>query len=150
MIFILLKTVARRLFELFFTSAAFSAALTVLNTEEILDGNIRFLPIVYIFAALFMIVNFIMMRNCYCDLRDNRLFWILNFSAYLIFLILSFSVFLCSSKTYTWLFAITKFLRYTDTNITVVQSAAVFHLVGIAAVFLAPIGLGWVLECDDE
>ena len=150
MIFILLKAVLRRLFELFFTSAAFSAVLTVLSTEKILDGNIRFLPIVYIFAALFMIANFIMLRNCYCDFRDNRLFRFVNFLAYLVFLAVSFSIFLYSSKAYTWLFAITKFLRYTDTSITVAASAAVFHSVGIAEVFLAPTGLGWVLECDDE
>lgn len=148
---VLLKVIVLRFFQLFFTAAAVSAVLTALNLEKVLEWKIPFLSGLYVGLALFFAVDFILMRNCYCDLRDNCLFYIINISAYFVFAAVCTSVyFLCSSEVYTWLFAITKFLRYTVQSFTTLKSAAIFHLIGIAAILPVPIGMSWILRCDDD
>ena len=105
----------------------------------------------YIAAALFVAVNIWMMRACYYILRNTKQYFIVNYGAYFAFgLITVLAYKLFSSEAYTWLFAVTKFARYTNLYLSTVYSAAIFHVVMGIAIPLAPIGMSWVHRRAEE
>lgn len=70
-----------------------------------------------------------------------------NITAYIIFAAAGFLTYaLGSGNVYTWLFAVTKFARYMNIGITAVCSALIFHIMGLAVVFVATIGMDWVFS----
>ena len=148
---IALKIIVRRFLELFCVNAAISAILTVLNVFKVLARQNTLLFGIAVGIVIFAVINFIMLRHCYFDLRNNFLYFTTNIAAYALFALLNALVYLLfSSQVYTWLFAVTKFFKYTSLALSAPLSAAVFHLIGFAVVFLAPIGMGWIFADDDE
>lgn len=145
------RIIVRRFLELFFVNTAISAILTLLNIGKVLAGQNSVILGMFVGIAAFVTVNFRMLRHCYFDLRDSFLYYITNIAAYLLFAMLSALVYLVfSSEIYTWLFAMTKFLKYTNIALSVPYSAAVFHLIGFLVIFIAPIGMGWIFLYDDD
>ena len=145
------RIIIRRFLELFFVNAVISTVLTILNLGKVLAGQNSLLFGMFVGIAVFITVNFRMLRHCYFDLKNNFLYYTTNIAAYLLFALLSAFVYLVfSSEIYTWLFALTKFLKYTNIALSVPYSAAVFHLIGFLLIFLAPIGMGWIFLYDDE
>lgn len=145
------RIIVRRFLELFFVNAAISAILTILNLGKVLAGH-NSLPFgMFVGIAVFVTVNFRMLRRCYFDLRDSFLYYTANIAAYLLFALFSACVYrVFSSEIYTWFFALTKFLKYTNIALSVPYSAAVFHLIGFLIIFIAPIGMDWIFIYDDD
>lgn len=144
------RVIIRRFWELFLVNTAISVFLTLLNLGEFLTGQNSLFFGMLIGITVFVTVNFRMLRCCYFDLRNNFLYYTTNIAAYLLFALLSAFVYLLfPSEIYTWLFAVTKFLKYTNTPLAVPYSAAVFHLIGFSVIFLAPIGMRWIFVYDD-
>ncbi len=148
------RIIIRRFLELFVTNFIVSVALTVLNIEKILSlrGALTFGAVFGI--ALFLVANVKMQRDCYFDLRDKKLYYFTNISAYIAFALFGFAVYFIGGGTiYTWLFSVTKFAKFFSRGISVPVSAAMFHCIGLAAVLVSPLGMdktfaedGWVAD----
>ena len=142
---IIIRVTVRRFVELFVITVVLSVILTFLNVGHILADK-RLLSVGMLCAiALFAFVNFKMLRKCYFDLADNSMYFKSNILAYLLFAGVGYLIyFTCPGAVYTWLFAVEKFARYASGELAVPYSAALFHCVGLAIIFAAPIGMKWV------
>lgn len=100
---------------------------------------------------IFMVWNVLVLRGCYSAMRGKKSYFIVNIWAYVIFAIINLSIFVfCSRTFYVWLFSITGFMRYSNLNISAPVSIALFHIILIASIFLAPIGMKWVKKREEE
>ncbi len=148
---IVFRVIIRRFLELLFTNTVISIVLTVLNLKKILPGQSSLLFGMLAGIAMFAFINFRMLRRCYFDLTNSFLYYVSNMAAYLLFALGGvFVYFLFSSEIYTWLFAITKFLKCINSDIAIPYSAAIFHLIGFSVIFLAPIGMKWIFVYNDD
>ncbi len=147
----MIKIIIRRFLELLISCALFSAIAVVLNITGIFTTRASVFTIALIGALLWIALNVFMLRFCFFDLRDRKAYFIANFAAYAIFGICTVIVYLCfSSSVYGWIFAITKFLKYTKLGVSTVLSTAVFHLLGGLMILLAPIGMKWIFIFEDD
>lgn len=147
---ITLKIIIRRFLELFLTNAVISAILTLLNITMILTMKNALLFGMIIGLIVFLTANFIMLRHCYFDLRDDYMYYKANIAAQLLFALFGIIAYiLLPSVAYTLIFALTKFMKYTFLNLSAPFSAALFFIIGFSVIFLAPIGMGWIYETDD-
>lgn len=137
----------RRLCELFLTCAIISAVITFFYVAGILYTD-TFLSIALLIGLfVFAFINIRMLRQCYFDLHSNKNYYLSNLLSYAIFALISIGVYkLCSGIIFTWLFAITKFVKYTDAGNPTIKSMLFFHLIGFLCVLLAPIGMKWIFE----
>lgn len=134
----------RRFFELLLTSIILSVTVTWLNTAGILSTKQDLFSGTFIGTAIFVFINIRMLRHCYFDLRSNPRYYLLNLAAYLLFTALGFVIYnFCPDEIYTWIFAITKFVKYIN-NLPTFYSALTFHCIGILTIFLAPLGMRWI------
>ena len=136
----------RRFLEIVVSCVLLSSVISFLcKCNALPDGSRELVIGLYITAVLFVGINIWMMRGCYYELRDTKVYFIVNYSAYIVFgliTILAYKLF--TAELYTWFFAITKFARYTNLYLNTVYSAMVFHVVMVITIFLAPIGMSWV------
>ena len=115
------------------------------------DGSRELVIGLYIAAAVFLVINIWLLRACYYLLRNTKQYFIVNYGAYFAFGLITVLVYkLFSPEAYTWLFAITKFARYTNLYLPTVYSAAIFHMAMGIAIPLAPIGMSWVHRRAEE
>ena len=142
----------KRFLELAGSCVLLSAIISFLCKTKILpDGSRELIIGLYIATIAFMVINIRMMRACYYFLRNTGQYFLVNYSAYFVFGIITVVVYkLSSGEFYTWLFAITKFAKYTNLYLTTVNSAVIFHMVMGIAIFLAPIGMSWVHRSTEE
>ncbi len=152
MIKFILYAAYRRFMEIAGSCVLLSAVISFLCIISALPDGSRELVIgLYIVAALFIVINVWMMRACYYMLRNTKQYFIVNYGAYFVFgLITVLAYKLFSPEAYTWLFAITKFARYTNLYLPTVYSAAIFHIAMGIAIPLAPIGMSWVHRSAEE
>lgn len=152
MIKFILYAAYTRFLEIVGSCVLLSAVISFLcKCNALPDGSGELVIGLYIAAALFIVINIWMMRGCYYELKDTKVYFIVNYSAYIIFgliTILAYKLF--SAEVYTWLFAITKFARYTNLYLPTVYSVAIFHTVMGITIFLAPIGMSWVHRNAEE
>ncbi|MBQ8764908.1 MAG: hypothetical protein IJZ12_03185 [Clostridia bacterium] len=146
MIKFILYAAYRRFMEIAGSCVLLSAVISFLcKCNALPDGSGELVIGLYIATAIFIVINIWMMRGCYYELKDTKVYFIVNYSAYIVFgliTILAYKLF--SAEVYTWLFAITKFARYTNLYLPTVYSAAIFHAIMVIGIFLAPIGMSWV------
>lgn len=140
-----------RFLELFFTSAAISSLVTVLN----LLGLVTTQGMLYVWTLVgtgaFIFINVRMLRQCYADLRGGELYYICNLLAYLIFILVGIILYIIGARVlYTWLFAITKIVRFIDMGTRMRYSLLIFHSLGVLAIFLAPIKMKNIFLVDNE
>ncbi len=145
------KIIIRRFLELFISCALFSAIAVLLNITGLFTTRASVFTIALIGALIWIALNVFMLRNCYFDLRDKKAYYIANFMAYAIFGICTVVVYICfSSPVYGWIFAITKFLKYTKLSVSTVLSTTVFHFLGGLMILLAPVGMKWIFTLEDD
>ena len=144
------RVIIRRFFELLVTSAAISAAVTMLNISEILNTKNRLFFGLFAGVIIFVFLNVRMMRHCYFDLKNKRLYYFSNLAAYLLFAAAGFvsSLFL-PNVLYTCIFVVTKFVKYLFSDIPAYYSVLIFHAIGLSAVFLAPLGMDRMFKLND-
>lgn len=147
----IIKVIIRRLCELLLICAIISAIITFFFVAGILYTDTYLSIALLIGLFLFAFINLRMLRQCYFDLHNNKNYYFSNILSYVIFALVSFGVCkLCSGIIFTWLFAVTKFLKYTNAGISTITSMLFFHIIGILSVLLAPIGMKWVVEDIEE
>lgn len=147
---ILVKITIRRFFELMITCAIISAAVTFLNIFDVLTTKGSLCNALLIGLTAFVFVNVLMLRQCYFEFRSNVIYFLVNIPAYLFFAGVTIAVYyLCSKECFTWLFAITKFAKYSNLDINNRLSLFLFHIIGLLTVTFAPIGMSWIFADDD-
>ena len=147
----MIKVIIRRFLELLLPCAAFSALAVVLNVYLFNSTTTAAFIIAFLGAVAWFALNVRMLRNCYFDLHDKKEYFIANFIAYALFGICTVLVYLYfSNVVYGWIFAIAKLFKYTQLNFSTVQSTAMFHLFGGLMICLAPIGMNWIFEPDED
>lgn len=147
----MIKVIIRRFLELLLPCACVSAIAVVLNVYLFNSTTMAAFIIGFLGAVAWFALNVHMLRNCYFDLHDKKEYFIANFIAYALFGICTVLVYVCfSGAVYSWIFAIAKFLKYTQLDFTTVQSTAFFHLLGGLMICLAPIGMNWIFEPDED
>ena len=101
------------------------------------------------FVLAFTIFNFHNLRNCYFDLRNKKLFFMLNFLSYAIFAGVNFLVLMFADNVvYTWLFSITKGLKFL--YIDLIYSVLFFHFIQLACILVSTIGMEWIFYEAEE
>ncbi len=142
--------VFRRLRELMLSCFVLSLVAMVLNIMNVIETAYGLMILLSIFSLFFWVVNIRQMRDCYYDLKGDKSHFKLNLIAYLIFICVNALLFLfvyftrgeLSQYVYTGIFALTKLFKYLPPYINSnFMSAAVFHIVGIILVFVAPMGI---------
>lgn len=136
------NVITRRFLELFILEVLLSAIFSALFHFQLLPSYLGIVTLVLIIElTVFIGLNTIMMRHCYIDLSNNFLYFILNFSANLIFGIVNLAFyFILNQKAYTWFFGIFKATSIIA-NTGIFFSAAVFHLIMLLMICAAPFGI---------
>lgn len=149
---LILYVALKRLTELLGSCLILSAIISFLCICNILpDGSLDLVIGLYIAMVLFVFINVKMMRRCYFELRNTTWYFIANYGAYFIFGLLTICAYkFFSAEVYTCMFAITKFARYTNLHLTTSWSTVVFHAIMGIAIFLAPTGMNWVYQMEEE
>lgn len=144
------KIIVCRVFELLSSSIILSLICIVLNFTKVIITFKTLTLCLSLAVVIFMIFNCRMMRECYFELRSKNLYYMVNISAYIIFVVITVLIkIIAGNGIFTWLFAITKFGIYNIYGISIAQSALIFHIIGIITIFLAPIGMDWIYNADD-
>lgn len=141
-----MKVIIRRFIELFFVNFILSAIVTGLYELELLAATqtaVKFAMLIS--AIIYVVIQVFMLRQCFFDLSNKYDYYLFNYAAYAIFMVFNIVLFFFGgSFIFTWLFGITKFLRFINHGIDTFFGILVFHLVMLIAITLAPIGMGWV------
>jgi hypothetical protein len=73
----------------------------------------------------------------------------LNFLSHTIFAGINFLVLMFANNVvYTWLFSITKGLKFL--NVDLIYSVLLFHFIQLLCIVVAPIGMGWIFIEKEE
>ena len=149
---IILQVTLKRLKELLGLCIVLSAVVSLLCVMGLLPDKSRDVIIgLNVAAVIFMLINFMQMRRCYYELRNNTSYYIANICAYFTFALLNLCAYkLCSGEAYTWMFAITKIFRYTRFYLATWLSAVIFHCVMLGWIFISTVGMGWIYAREAE
>ncbi len=141
--------VYRRVAELLLTCIVFSFLITILNVTGLMVKRNIVVFMILAFEVAFTILNFKNLRKCYFDIRNKKLFFMLNFLSHAIFAGVNF-IFLLFAKNevYTWLFSITKGLKYIDVEL--IYSVLLFHFIQLICIIVSTIGMEWIFDENDE
>jgi len=97
--------------------------------------------------VLYMVWNVAMLRRCYAFLQSKEHYYIVNCIAYAAFALINIGAYLLlPTDGYTWLFVVTRFLRYSNLGISSPVGIALFHVIIGISIFISPIGMDWVYE----
>lgn len=149
------RLILQRFFEMLVPCALLSAVGTIVYVAGFVPTKISLMILLTAELLLFGVVHFIMLRQCYVALADNKMYFKINLMAYGVFLLVSLALFFMFDNEgrnypYTWLFAITKFLRHSPISLSNLMSAGIFHGIMILLICTAPQGMGWVFEPEEE
>ncbi|MBQ8836662.1 MAG: hypothetical protein IJ002_04040 [Clostridia bacterium] len=139
-----------RFIELLITSIVISSAVNTIHLSNIFGQENETLFIMLLIGFLiFAAFHIRKLRQCFYALHNIKRYCICNFTAYLLFVALSMSVFLLlGNVAYAWMFSIFKFLRYCPFELHTILSAAVAHSIMLISIVAAPAGMRWVLETN--
>ena len=100
---------------------------------------------------IFLAAGIYLLRRCFFFMRHTLSFFIVNYSAYALFVIANIATLaLAPAATYTWLFGITKILSIASAfNVSNLRSAIVFHAIMVVIIALSPMGMDRII-LDDE
>ena len=109
------------------------------------DVALIIVPVIYI------ILNIRMLRKAYWDLGNRGAYYIINLCAHALFALVSLSTLaFCPRETYSWLFIVTGFMRFSRIGISACISITLFHILAVSSIFLAPLGMNWIFEAQKE
>ena len=141
---VLLRVSLRRFGELMVKSFLCSSIITAAFEFDLFPSE---KPVMLTFlctgALVFFIINIVKLRCCYYDLKGKKEYYVANFIAYFFFMLAGLITIYINNFAYTWVFGITKFLRFTEAGLPKYLSAAIFHAVMLLAIVCAPVGMSW-------
>ncbi len=149
---LVMELIARRTMHLVWGCVALSSLVTFLYESGFMPrGKESFLVELCIGVVFYIAFNIKMMRKIYFLVRKKAIYYVINFGAYFVFVLINMLAYaICSNYIFAWLFAITKFIRYTNLGLTRPESICVFHMIMAIAILCAPIGMGWLYEMDER
>lgn len=140
--------VYRRVAELLLPTVVFSLLITIFNITGLVVKRNNVFFMILAFVLVFTIFNFKNLRNCYFDLRNKKLFFVLNFLSHAIFAGVNFAVLVfAKNEVYTWLFSITKVLKFRGMD--VIYSVLIFHSIQLMCIIASTIGMEWIFNEND-
>lgn len=100
---------------------------------------------------IFMAWNVLMLRRCYAELADDVNYYVVNLCAYGAFALINLIAYIfLPTDGYTWIFVITRFLRYSNLGISTPVGIILFHIITAVSIFFAPLGMNWIFEAQRE
>lgn len=140
----------KHFFEMLIINVALSVVVTALNQLGVLDKQQTIFAATTAGVVLSMIINIALLRGCYYDVANRRIYYISSYLACAAFIIVNLGVgFLFNNYVYAWLFGITKFARFSHFQWDSLVSAILFNILMIASIHIAPLGMGWLVLDDD-
>lgn len=130
----------KRYFELFITSTIISTIISLLNLVGFFRSSSQLAIILTLGVVIFIYANYRMQRQSGIDIVGKRLYFLVNGISYMVFILTSFAALWFNNFVFTFLFAITKFLRYSNFNLSVIASFGIFHIIGLFNMIIAQIG----------
>lgn len=102
-------------------------------------------------SVIFIVFNVWRLRYCFFDMRSRAAFYIANYAAYALFIVINMTALAVLPKgPYTWLFAIEKLWSTACAfNISNYASAIATHTVMLIVIALSPIGMSWIFEMEE-
>lgn len=101
-------------------------------------------------VAISMMINIALLRGCYYDVANRRIYYVSNYLACIAFFIANIGAeVLFDNHVYAWLFSITKFARFSHFQWDGSVSAIIFNILMVASIHIAPLGMGWLLLDED-
>ena len=95
-------------------------------------------------TAIFLFLYVRRLRKSFFKFSSWKWYLISNLSAYASFAAITVILYLIlPTAVYTWLFCVTKFITYIF-SIPRLVSIFVYHLLGVMAIFISPVGMKWV------
>lgn len=147
-----MRTILIRLAELLllcFTMSPISCALYYYHWIPNTEAAYGILLIVI--TIIFIVSNVFMLRQCYFDLRDTAAYYITNYIAYFVFMVITYVTFrLFGEIPYAWLFNTLKLAAFTDFDLSSLRSTFVTHGIMLLIIAVAPIGMDWVFDLPEE
>lgn len=141
-----------RLAEFFIPSIALSFTVTLLDFFNIIPPNHTSYGICFFISAIiYIILQIRMLRENYAFLQSKEIYYKYNYCAYSIYIVLGVILFFMNkSRTYTWIFGLTKSIHHFLPEISSLISAIIFHCIIILVIYFAPIGMQWVMNFKEE
>ena len=151
---------ARRFLEMFIINVFLSALIFGLYKMHVIPPTMAgcFLSLGF-GAIVFWVVNTILLRRCRFALPDRKTYLTANYIAFGAFVLFSLIfLVLVDSETYTWLFAITKFLKYSNIQLgasfmfgdeamtDTFFASIIFHAITAFVIWAAPVGMEEMLS----
>lgn len=136
----------RRFLELIVSSFLMSALITLLNLMKLLNTKPMVTIGIIIAWIIFLIFNFIRMRDSYFDLGSTFWYFVANLASYGLFGCVSLFLFKSSNVAFAWFFGIAKMLQYSPFQLSTFYSLVFFHMIGGLILLLAPIGMKQVVQ----
>ncbi|MBQ3426235.1 MAG: hypothetical protein IJH37_03705 [Clostridia bacterium] len=145
---------ARRFVEMLLWMVILSALIFGLyKAEVIMPTTTGCFVSLMIGAILFWLQNFRWLCRCRVSVPSRRIYLIVNYVPYAVIMIISYIILaFYDSQVYTWLFSITKFLKYGEVlsfdtgTATTVISSFVFHLITLLLIWFAPYSIESALK----
>ena len=150
----------RRFLEMFIINVFLSALIFGMYKMNVIPSTMAgcFLSLGF-GAIVFWVVNIIQLRRCRFALPDRKTYLTANYIAFGAFVLFSLIfLVLVDSETYTWLFAITKFLKYSNMQLgasfmfgdeamtETFFASMIFHAITAFVIWAAPVGMEEMLS----
>jgi len=146
---IITAVATKRFAEILVINVILSVIVMALNTLHITKTQYQIFMSASAAVLISMILNFLLLRDCYYELVNKLRYYVANYIAYIAFFVVNLAVgFFFDNYVYAWLFSITKFARFSHYGWSSLVSACVFFVVMIVPIHLAPIGMGHLFEDD--
>lgn len=103
-------------------------------------------------TVIFVTANVFMLRHCFFELHDRVAYYLLNYIAYGIFMLITVLVYkIFGQVPYAWMFNTLKLLAFSKLeSVTTAGATAVTHIIMLGVIALAPIGMDWVFDIPVE
>lgn len=152
-----MRTVIIRLAELLGLCFIMSPISCALYYFKIIPNTDAAYSIVLLIATcIFVTANVFMLRHCFFELRSRKAYYLLNYTAYFLFMLITVLVYeFFGQIPYAWMFNTLKLLAFSNFDFSTAAATAVTHFMMLGVIALAPIGMDWIFdvpfeEFDDE
>ena len=146
------KIILRRAAEMLICCIGLSVIICIFCVSGPMPvGSIQRDAALNIIPFVFLAINIVMLRSCYVAFLGKKQYYTVNLYAYAMFAVVNIGAYIILPiDGYTWLFVITKILRYSRLELIPPVGIMIFHLLLFFSVFLAPIGMSWVHRSAEE
>ncbi len=150
-----MSVIIRRFLELLATCVSMSAFIGVLVVSGFISDTRGQCGVMLLIAgAVFYGLNIYTFRGLYYHLRRRKIFYLLSFSSYALFMLTNFCVY-CFAGTvgYGFTFGITKFISpmiIMNEELGNYISVGAFHLLSLLIITITPFRMQWVKQLADR